>query len=85
MERGKQLYILKNKNIVSRSAILLIVFTLLSFEQDKQKKSISLDFSQTAHFEISSQNKGHRCYDQRAAAPLIHQKKWCKQKLRWAK
>lgn len=63
MERGKQWYILNVKNIDSRSVILLIVFKLLSFEQDQQKKCICLDFSETADFEISSQNKGHRCYD----------------------
>lgn len=72
MERGKQWHTQNGKNIDSRSVIPLIVFTPLSFEQDEQKKSFCLDLAQTAHFEISSQNKGHRCYDQTAAASLIH-------------
>lgn len=53
--------------------MFLVVFKLLSFEHDKQKKSICLDLSEMAHFETSSQNKGQRCCDQRTAASLIHQ------------
>lgn len=72
-DSGKQWCILNCTSIDGSTVISLIVFKLLSFEQDKQKKSICSDLSRTAHFEISSQNKGHRCCDQRAAASLIHQ------------
>lgn len=72
-DSGKQWCILNLTSTDGIMVISLIVFKLLSFEQDKQKKSICSDLSQTAHFETSSQNKGHRCSDQRAAASLIHQ------------